>query len=213
MKGRWAAGIVPRNFAWVIKDRLALCERPGGYAPHHRPVRRREELLWIRAQGFTRIVSLLASTHNLHAYEQAGIAAAHFPFGVRDDPLEVVSALYPALYAWLRSGEVVLLHEEELGDRVAGVAAGFLCWARLLPEPPQAISAVEQLTRRQLGSPGRAIAALATDLAPPPAARAADAPRAPGVLAELGGHAEGPERRSARSAGGRERARQGHDGR
>ncbi|MEY2406052.1 MAG: hypothetical protein QOG39_968, partial [Acidimicrobiaceae bacterium] len=28
MKGKWAQGIQPRNFAWVIKDKLAVCERP-----------------------------------------------------------------------------------------------------------------------------------------------------------------------------------------
>ena len=36
MKGKWAAGIPPRNFTWVIKDRLAMSERPGGFAPNHR---------------------------------------------------------------------------------------------------------------------------------------------------------------------------------
>ena len=29
MKGKWAQGITPRNFVWVLKDRLAVCERPG----------------------------------------------------------------------------------------------------------------------------------------------------------------------------------------
>ena len=32
MRGRWAAGIVPRNFDWIIRDYLAVSERPGGYA-------------------------------------------------------------------------------------------------------------------------------------------------------------------------------------
>ena len=70
MKGRWAAGIVPRNFNWIIRDYLAISERPGGYAPNHRRVRRQEEILWLRAQGFNRVVSLLGSNHNLHAYEE-----------------------------------------------------------------------------------------------------------------------------------------------
>ena len=30
MKGKWAQGIQPRNFAWILKDKLAICERPGG---------------------------------------------------------------------------------------------------------------------------------------------------------------------------------------
>ena len=69
MKGKWAQGIQPRNFAWVIQDRLAVCERPGGYAANHRRVRRQEEIIWIREQGFTCVVSLIPSPHNLHNYD------------------------------------------------------------------------------------------------------------------------------------------------
>ena len=58
-KGKWAAGIPPRNFTWVIKDRLAVSERPGGFAPNHRKVRRQEEIIWLQVQGFTRVFSLL----------------------------------------------------------------------------------------------------------------------------------------------------------
>ena len=53
MKGKWAQGIKPRNFAWIIRDRLAICERPGGYGANHRRVRRQEEIIWLREQGFT----------------------------------------------------------------------------------------------------------------------------------------------------------------
>ncbi len=169
MKGRWAAGIMPRNFAWIVKDRLAVSERPGGYAPHHRPVRRQEEILWLEAQGFTRVVSLLPSSHNLHAYEELGLPASHFGLPPHADVREELGVLYPALLAWIRDGERVLVHQEELGERVAGVVAGFLCWCGLLPDPPRAIYAVEQLLRRQLGSAGRSIVALAPLLAPPAA--------------------------------------------
>jgi hypothetical protein len=167
MRGRWAAGIVPRNFAWIIKDRLAVSERPGGQAPYHRRVRRQEEILWLRAQHFTRVVSLLGSNHNLHAYDELGMTASHFPIGPQADLEAVLAELYPALHAWLRAGERVLLHQEELGDRLAGVIAGFLCWSRLLPEPPRAITAAEQLMRRQLGAAGRTVVAVAVTLRPP----------------------------------------------
>ena len=60
MKGKWAQGIVPRNFAWVMKDQLAVCERPGGYGVNHRKVRRQEEIIWVRENGFARIISLAA---------------------------------------------------------------------------------------------------------------------------------------------------------
>src|SRR5579862_7096387 len=101
MKGRWAAGIVPRNFTWIVKERLAVSERPGGYAPNHRPVRRQEEILWLNAQGFNRVVSLLASSHNLHAYEELSLPAAHFPLPSHDDVHDVLAGLYPALLTWL----------------------------------------------------------------------------------------------------------------
>jgi hypothetical protein len=48
MKGKWAKGIPPRFFNWVIKGKLAVSERPGGYARNHRKVRRHEEILWLR---------------------------------------------------------------------------------------------------------------------------------------------------------------------
>ena len=79
MRGKWERGIEPRNFAWVIKDKLAVSERPGGYARNHRKVRRHEEILWLRNQGFTRIVSLLPSSHNLVAYDELGVTWSHFP--------------------------------------------------------------------------------------------------------------------------------------
>ena len=51
-------------------DRLGAGERPGGFARNHRKVRRQEELIWLSVHGFTHIVSLLDSPHNLHAYGQ-----------------------------------------------------------------------------------------------------------------------------------------------
>lgn len=168
MRGRWAAGIVPRNFTWVIEDRLAVCERPGGYSPNHRKVRRQEEILWINGQRFSRIISLLPSTHNLHAYEERNLPCAHFPLPSNVDVSEVLAELYPALLYWLRNGERLLMHQEELGERIAGVVAGFLCWSGVLPEPPRAISATEQLFRRQMGSAGRTIVAFSIALPPPP---------------------------------------------
>src|SRR4051794_41980244 len=86
LRGRWAQGLQPRNFTWVIKDRLGASERPGGFARNHRKVRRQEELIWLRVNGFTRVVSLLDSPHNLHAYEEAGLADVHPPPGPPDRP-------------------------------------------------------------------------------------------------------------------------------
>lgn len=166
MRGRWAAGIVPRNFAWIIKDRLAVSERPGGYAPNHRKVRRHEELLWLRGQHFDRIVSLLGSSHNLHAYDELELGWSHFPLVAGTELEQPLTELYHSLYDWLREGERVLVHQDDLGDRVMGVVAGYLRWSGILPDEPTTVTVVEQLLKRQMGRPGRIIVALAADLPP-----------------------------------------------
>jgi len=166
VRGRWAAGIVPRNFAWIIKDRLAVSERPGGYAPNHRKVRRQEELLWLRAQGFDRVISLLPSSHNLHAYSEFNLASSHFPVSpTADTEAEATLAeLYPALHEWLRAGERILMHQDELGDRIMGVVAGYIRWSGILPDGPRAITVIEQILSRQMGSAGRRLVALVDNL-------------------------------------------------
>ncbi len=165
MKGKWAKGIAPRFFSWIIKDKLAVSERPGGYARNHRRVRRQEEILWLRGEGFTRVVSLLTSPHNLHAYDELDMAWAHIPFGPHDDPHVVLPDLYAQLREWMASGERLLVHQEELSDRLMGVVSGYLRWSGLVPEGPQAISVVERIMHRQMGPDGRELVAMAPQLA------------------------------------------------
>ncbi len=155
MKGKWAQGIPPRFFEWIIKGRLAVSERPGGYARTHRKVRRHEELLWLQNEGFTRIVSLLPSPHNLHAYDELEIPATHVPFGPHDDPAVVLPGLYGAMRGWIAGEERVLVHQEELSDRLMGVVAGYLRWSGMLTSSAQAIEVVERILHRQMGSDGR----------------------------------------------------------
>lgn len=160
MRGKWAAGIKPRFFTWVIKDKLAVCERPGGYARNHRKVRRREEILWLKCQGFSRVVSLLASPHNLHAYDEENLAWSHLPFAFNEDPTLVLPELFEQLRYWLREDERVLVHQEEVGDRLLGVVAGYLTWSGLVPEGAQAVAVVERLFSRQMGPEGRELVAI-----------------------------------------------------
>ncbi|MPY93074.1 MAG: hypothetical protein GEV08_08415 [Acidimicrobiia bacterium] len=163
-KGKWAAGITPRNFSWVIKERLALCERPGGYGSNHRRVRRQEEIIWIREQGFTCVLSLLPSPHNLHNYEELGVNCLHRPFSPGESSREVLAALYPELAHMLADGGRVVVHRNELGDPVVGLMAGYLAWSRLVPNGPRAISIIEQITHRQLGPVGRNLVGVALEL-------------------------------------------------
>ncbi len=164
MKGRWAQGIVPRGFAWVIRDQLAVSDRPGGYGASHRRIRRQEELIWIREQGFTLVISLLRSPHNLHAYDEVAMPYLHRPFGAQDDPATVLLPLYQELRQLTAAGERILIHEDHVGDRLQGAMAGYLRWTGMVPEGPRAIAYAEQLLGRQMGPEGRAVAAAVGDV-------------------------------------------------
>jgi hypothetical protein len=201
MKGRWAQGLEPRYFTWVITGRLAVSERPGGFARNHRKVRRQEELLWLAGHGFTHVLSLLDSPHNLHAYEEAGLAYEHVPLGRHDELPERLRDVYTTLAAWLDNpSERVLMHHEEFGDRLLGVVAGFLLYSGLVYEGPHAIVVLEKLTGRQLGSVGREIVAVTVNeglfrhprpapepLPPPVEKRAAKAPSKSAAKPETAG--------------------------
>ncbi|MEJ7585827.1 MAG: hypothetical protein WKF43_17475 [Acidimicrobiales bacterium] len=166
LKGKWAQGIRPRNFSWVMKDKLAVCERPGGYGSNHRRVRRQEEIIWIREQGFTCVVSIIPSPHNLHNYTELDLAWRHLPFGVHDTPRQVLSDLFALLDQLRAEGGKVLLHGDELGDRISGIIAGYLVWTSMVPDGPEATSLVERLVHRQIGPVGRELVATALQLAP-----------------------------------------------
>lgn len=161
MKGKWAQGIQPRNFAWILKDKLAVCERPGGYGANHRRVRRQEEIIWIREQGFTKVITLIPSPHNLHNYDELGVSWLHLPFGAHDDPHEIATRLYRELANLLAGDGKVLVHQDELSDRVAGLMGGYLLWSGVVPHAPQATSIVERLLGRQMGPLGRDLVTMA----------------------------------------------------
>jgi hypothetical protein len=161
LRGRWAQGLQPRFFTWVIKDRLGTGERPGGFARNHRKVRRQEELIWLSVNGFTHIVSLLDSPHNLHAYEEAGLAYVQVPLGPHDELAPRLIAIYQTLAKLLDDpSEKLYLHYEEFGDRLLGVLAGYLLYAGIVESGPHAISIVEKLTERSLDAQGREIVAI-----------------------------------------------------
>ena len=89
---------------------------------------------------------------------------SHVPFGPHDDPAVVLADLYARLKEWLADGERILVHQEELGDRLMGVVSGYLRWSGLVPSGPQAIAVVEKILGRQMGPAGRELVALAPSL-------------------------------------------------
>ncbi len=215
MKGRWAQGLEPRYFTWVITGRLAVSERPGGFARNHRKVRRQEELLWLAGHGFTHVLSLLDSPHNLHAYEEAGLAYEHVPLGRHDELPERLHDVYTTLAKWLDNpSERVLMHHEEFGDRLLGVVAGFLLYSGLVYEGPHAIVVLEKLTGRQLGSVGREIVAVTVNEglfrsprpAPEPLAPPVEAAKAPSKAKSAKPETAGKAKKAASGRGKKAKA-------
>ena len=160
MRGKWARGIVPRNFYWIIKDRLAVCERPGGFGENHRRVRRQEEIVWLKENGFDVVVSLLGSEHNLHNYDDLEVDWVQLPFSGSEDGVQRLVEVFGEFNSLLDRGKRVILHRDELGEVVCGLVAAYLLWRELVPTGPRAVAITEQLLERQLGSIGRQVVEL-----------------------------------------------------
>ena len=157
MRGKWAVGIEPRNFTWVFRGILAVSERPGGSTAVHRRVRRDEELLWLRHQGFTRIISILPVMQNLSNYLEQGMTAGHYALRGGPQQREVLDACYRDLAKSMADGVVVLLHGDDVSDRLLGVIAGYLVWSKRVASVPASLALVERLFRRSIGPDGRSV--------------------------------------------------------
>lgn len=154
MRGRWADGIEPRNLIWVVRDLLAICERPGGYGANHRAVRRTEEIIWIRRHEFDCIVSLLSGPHNLHSYDEHEMPYLHLPLGDAADVAPTLAA-FAEITRRVEAGERLLLHHERVDDTLAGFLAGYWLWMGRYRDVPSALHATERLLRRPIGQRGR----------------------------------------------------------
>ena len=157
MKGKWAAGIEPRGFTWVYRGILAVSERPGGSTSVHRRVRREEELLWLKHQGFGRVVSILPVMQNLEAYLDHGLSVSHYALRGGPQQREVLEACYLDLEGSMKNHVAVLLHGDDVSDRLLGVLAGYLVWSKRVETAPASIALIERLFRRSLGPEGREI--------------------------------------------------------
>jgi hypothetical protein len=154
VRGKWATGIEPRDFTWVFRGVLAVSERPGGSTLVHRQVRRNEELIWLRAHGVNRIVSILPEVATTPVGDHA-LTVAHYPL----TDLAQADVLFAALFADLQSsaerGDVVLLHSDDVSDRLLGLIAAYISWSGKVESETLAIHAVERLFQRAIGPEGR----------------------------------------------------------
>lgn len=150
LRGKWALGITPRNFTWFMKDKLAVCERPGGSGDNHRRVRRQEEIIWLRENGFGCVVSIIPAPHNLHNYDELGLPYLHRPFTGTDDLAEWLKTFYRELQGLLEASTKVIAHNESVDDRLIGIMGGYIRWSGMVDDPSTVINLTEQIAKRQL---------------------------------------------------------------
>lgn len=150
-------GLKPRDFAWVIGDRLAASARLGGQGFQHRRVRRQEEIAWLLQSGFTAVVTLLPGTQNVKSYEEAGLEVYRAPVDLDSEPEAVEVAFKTVHDALLNPDARVLVHRDYVDDTVAGVLAGYVVFAGLVDDPRLAAIVIQEIIGRPLGPSARAL--------------------------------------------------------
>lgn len=148
-------GLEPRGFRWVIKDRLAVAERIGGYGFQHRKVRREEEIVWLKDHGVNTIVSLLGANQNSLAYEMAELRFLSHEVSDHLEPEEAIDVFDVLSEALEPPDAVVLVHRDTIDDTLAGLLAGFLIHAEMLDDPIVATDVIQRILGRAIGPEGR----------------------------------------------------------
>ena len=163
LRGKWALGIQPRDLVWIIKDKLAICERPGGIGASHRKVRRQEEVIWLRENDFHCIVSISSAPHNLQTYEEIGVPYRHVPLLTSDNIDDWCRRFFAELNSLLSNGNRTIVHAEEVGDQLVSIMGAYLRWLGVVNEPTEAVTLIERLTNRALEPASRSLIFRAND--------------------------------------------------
>jgi len=148
-------GLEPRGFKWVIKDRLAVAERIGGYGFQHRKVRREEEIIWLKDHGINTIVSLLGANQNSAAYEEAGLRFIAHEVSDELEPEDAVEVFEMLGSAFDAEDSVALVHRDTIDDMMGGLLAGYLIHSGLLDDPIIATDVIQRILGRAIGPEGR----------------------------------------------------------
>jgi hypothetical protein len=120
-------------------------------------VRRDEELVWLRRQGFTRVISILPAAQNLSAYAEHSLGVGHYPLRPGPGQRETLLACYRDLRDSMNEDAVVLLHGDEVTDRLLGLIAGYLVWTGRVDTDTMALAMTEQRFKTSIGADGRSI--------------------------------------------------------
>ena len=113
----------PKRIWWVRKGKLCALERPGGGGRSHRPERRAADIDYLKDRGVRTVVSLMATRHNLSAYEEAGLAALHVPIASWEEAAARLPEAVATVRRELRRRGAVAVHANRHTDLPAAVCA------------------------------------------------------------------------------------------
>ena len=139
----------------MIKDRLAVSERIGGYGFQHRRVRREEEIIWLKIHGVNAVMSLLGSNQNSFAYTGAGLSFASYELPEELEPEDVDAVFHVLAEALTPEDAVVLVHRDTIDDTLGGLLAGYLIHSGMLDDPIVATDVIQRILGRAIGPEGR----------------------------------------------------------
>lgn len=152
-----ATGLEPRDFTWVIRGRLAVSQRVGGYGDHHRRIRREEELTWLVRNGFTGIIALCDSSEGFDHYREVGFDVFHHPIPVGDES-SFAQGFFDLVGDALRDrGATILAHRDFIDDTIIGLLGGYLVASGMLASSVQAMAIIQEIAKRPLGPLGRSL--------------------------------------------------------
>lgn len=132
----------PRRYAWIIPERLAVAERPGGGGRSHRRERRAREIAWWRDHGVTTVVSAMRTRHGLADYADSGLAVRWHPLRDPGQAPDALGALATAVREVLEAGDgAVLVCCDQANEWLAGIDARLRIELGLARSPRAALRA------------------------------------------------------------------------
>lgn len=150
-------GLKPRQLSWILPNRLAIGERPGGSGVTHRRIRREEEICWLDKNQFAVVVSVLPGSHNLQAYDDASVRCIHLPMPPRPSQLQLRELFTVLDDEVIGRSQRTFLHGDEVDDLLTGLCGAYLMHLGIVDNHPSAVATIERATSRPLGPDGRAI--------------------------------------------------------
>ncbi len=137
------------NFSRVVPQAIAAGHRPGGR--HHSED---EDLVFLRDQGISRILSLSEHTLNPRLLAQYDLVAEHLPiYDFAAPPLATAVRAVRLLDQWRAEGHAVYVHCAAGYGRSGTILACYFVWQGL--SPAEALARIRRLRPGSVETPGQ----------------------------------------------------------